>query len=110
MKLQIKFYRTARGDEPVREYLAGLTDKEAAGLMACVERLMDQGFLEMPHGRKMAGYKGLYEIRHGRHRILYCIKGYTAFLLHAFPKKSQQTPQRNIETTLERIKQLGGKP
>lgn len=104
MGFQVKFFRTHRGDEPVREYLEKLSVKDVAGLSACVERLMKNGFLEMPHGRKMQGRKDLFEIRHGRHRILYGLKEGVAILLHAFVKKSQETPKREIEMALERLK------
>ena len=68
--------------------------------------LMETGRLDMPHGRKMRGQGGLYEIRSGRHRILYCIEGGIAILLHAFQKKSQKTPQKEIEVATKRMKQL----
>lgn len=108
VKLQVKFFRTSRGDEPVRAYLEKVALKDSAGLSACVERLMTNGFLEMPHGRKMKGYKEFFEIRHGRHRILYGLKGDIAVLLHAFMKKSQETPQKEINLALGRLKLFFG--
>ncbi len=108
MKLEVLFFRTSRGDEPVRGYLEKLALKDTAGLSACIERLMTNGFLEMPHGRKMKGYKDLFEIRHGRHRVLYGVKGDVAVLLHAFMKKSQETPQKEITMALGRFKLILG--
>lgn len=62
----------------------------------------------MPHS-KMLG-SGLYELRiRGREeiRIFYCFKANKIiFLLHAFKKKAQQTPKREIELALQRVKSL----
>jgi len=57
----------------------------------------------MPHGRKLVGYKDLYEVRSGRHRILYGLHDGEAILLTAFVKKSQETPRAEIEVALRRL-------
>lgn len=56
----------------------------------------------MPHGRKMVGYKNLFEVRSSRHRILYSFHDEEVILLHAFMKKSQDTPKAEIELALRR--------
>ncbi|HCU25070.1 MAG TPA: hypothetical protein DF383_08635, partial [Deltaproteobacteria bacterium] len=49
------------------------------------------------------GYPGLYELRPGNHRIFYCYHKGAIVLLHAFRKKSKQTPQKEIETAYGRM-------
>jgi len=51
----------------------------------------------------------LYELRiSGRVeiRILYTVKNGEYYLLHAFKKKTQKTPSREIKTALDRIKEI----
>lgn len=58
----------------------------------------------MPHVKKITAT--LYELRtRGQQevRILYSIRHGTAILLHGFVKKTQKTPQREIETAEKRL-------
>lgn len=103
MILEIRFFQTARGDEPVREYLKALPAKERARVEGCLYVLGTTGRLDMPHGRKLVGYKDLFEVRAGRHRILYAIHDGEAIMLTAFVKKSQETPRAEIEVALRRL-------
>lgn len=56
--------------------------------------------------------KGVREIRlhvEGEHRVLYVATlGDAVYVLHAFEKKTQKTPQRDIELARKRFRQLGG--
>ncbi|MBI2341039.1 MAG: type II toxin-antitoxin system RelE/ParE family toxin [Deltaproteobacteria bacterium] len=103
MILDIRFFQTARGDEPVKDYIRTLPAKERARIEGCLYTLGITGRLDMPHGRKLAGYKGLYEVRSGRHRILYGIHDDEAIMSTAFVKKSQETPRAEIEVALRRL-------
>lgn len=103
VKLEIRFFRTARGDEPVADYLRGLSIKERARIEGCLFLLATTGRLEMPHGRKLVGQKDLFEVRAGRHRILYAFHEGDAVLLQAFMKKSQETPRGEIACVLRRL-------
>jgi len=103
VKLEIRFFQTARGDEPVREYIKALSDKERARLEGCIYILATTGRLDMPHGKKMAGQKDLFEIRSGRHRILYAFHTGEVILLHAFMKQSQETPKREMDLAVRRL-------
>lgn len=103
MNLDIRFFRTARGDEPVADYIRALPVKDRAKVEACLYVLATTGRLDMPHGRKMAGFKDLYEVRSGRHRILYGIHDGEAVLLTAFMKKSQETPKGELDVALRRF-------
>jgi|SRR3989344_4006612 len=63
--------------------------------------------LGMPYSKKLLS--NLFELR-GRGqqeiRIFYCFHKNQAIIVHLFIKKSQKTPQKEIETALARITQL----
>ncbi len=68
--------------------------------------------LTMPLSRPMTSiHPGLHELRFrdeaGQVRILYFIKkGDAIYLVHAFRKKTRETPKREIDLALKRIKEL----
>jgi phage-related protein len=55
---------------------------------------------------------GLYEVRTSLagdiYRVFFCVTGDTMFLLHGFQKKTQKTPQREIDTARTRQKEVEG--
>lgn len=85
------------------DYLRELSLKERAKIEACLYVLGTVGRLDMPHGRKLVGQKDLFEIRSGRHRILYGFHKGDIILLNAFMKKSQTTPKGEMELALRRF-------
>jgi phage-related protein len=63
--------------------------------------------LSMPYSKQIT--PTLYELRvRGRQeiRIFYCFHNQQAVIIHAFFKKSQKTPHKEIKTALSRISQL----
>ncbi len=63
----------------------------------------------LPHTRAMGG--GLFEVRakgrEGIGRAFYCtVTGQRILILHAFIKKSEQTPARELETARARLKEV----
>jgi phage-related protein len=63
----------------------------------------------MPHSRTFGD--GLFELRpHGRSgigRAFYCfVVGKRIVILHAFIKKTQQTPERDLKLARKRLKEL----
>lgn len=74
------------------------------------ELLMEHGpNLRLPHSRSMGD--GLLELRprgkSGIGRAFYCfLIGRRAVILHAFVKKSQQTPDRELKLARKRLKEL----
>lgn len=103
MKLEIQFFQTARGDEPVMDYIKGLSVKDRAKIEGCLYALATTGRLDMPHGRKLVGQRDLFEVRAGRHRIFYAFFEGEVVLLHAFMKKTQETPKGEIELAARRF-------
>lgn len=104
---RLEFYETTNGRDPVAEYLDELSDTEAGKVRAILVLLMENGTaLSMPHMRQVHG-TSLRELRvTGRiqHRVFYvAIRGRRFLLLHAFTKKTQHTPSREIRTAEQRL-------
>jgi|SRR6185437_9620035 phage-related protein len=98
-QIKARFYRTASGSEPVREWLLALSkeDRKAIGTdIATVEFGWPIG---LPVCRPMG--KGLYEVRTdlpGKRtaRVLFTIVEDTMVLLHGFIKKSRRTLKSDL--------------
>ena len=109
--LPARFYRTATGTEPVRKWLKALSreDKRIVGTdIATVEFGWPVG---MPTCRPMASRRGLLEVRssltqHRIARILFCIHQGEMVLLHGFIKKTQQTPESDLDLAVKRQKEV----
>jgi phage-related protein len=104
---EIVFYESASGRAPVREYIDALSTSDAARVAVGLRLLAQSGTaLGMPHVRPVVGTE-LWELRiRGRvqHRVLYlAVSGRRMLLLHAFEKKTDETPARAIETALHRL-------
>jgi phage-related protein len=75
-----------------------------------VELLVEHGpNLRLPHSRAFGD--GLFELRprgkSGIGRALYCfLVGQRVMVLHAFVKKSQQTPARELKLARKRMKEI----
>ena len=75
-----------------------------------VELLMEFGpNLRMPHSRAMGG--GLFELRargrEGIGRTFYCfVIGQRVVILHAFVKKTQETPEHDLKIARKRMKEV----
>lgn len=103
--MQVIFFKKARGDEPVKDYISSLSPMEQEAIEALFTELAQKGYLSPPFCRKLKGVEKLWELRPGRHRVIYFYyEGNTAVLLHAFKKQSQKTPMREIEVAMQRMK------
>ena len=75
-----------------------------------VELLMEFGpHLRMPHSRAMGG--GLFELRprgrEGIGRVFYCfVIGQHVVILHAFVKKTPETPEKELKIARKRMKEV----
>jgi phage-related protein len=107
VRVRIRYYRTARGDEPVRDYVAGLPARERDDWD---EALMLLGLFGLDAPTSLRQLEGkLWEIRLGRHRVAYVlISGAEMVLVHAFKKQGQRTPRRDLDLALQRCRQVLG--
>ena len=98
---KIEFYRDARGRSPVEEFLRTLDGKMRAKVARSVSLLEELGTrLGMPHSRPVRGYRfSELRVQTGGNivRVFYFARaGRRIVLLHAFAKRTQRTPVREL--------------
>ncbi|MEK7502802.1 MAG: type II toxin-antitoxin system RelE/ParE family toxin [Patescibacteria group bacterium] len=108
MAWKVLFFQTARGDSPVKEFLQEQDKTTYMKLIHAIELLENGGpFLKPPYIKKLQNK--LYELRisgNAAIRIFYTIINGEYYLLHAFKKKSQKTPSKEIKIALDRMREL----
>lgn len=107
-KLGCVFYRSAKGDEPVRQWLRDLDEE--------VCKVIGKDILKVqwrwPISKPLVGTfgEGLYEVRSTHdgniYRVFFCIEGSDMVLLHGLMKKTQATPAREVDTARARQRTL----
>jgi phage-related protein len=108
-RLPAAFYQLASGREPVREWLKLLPDEDRKVVGEDIKDVEFSWPIGMPLCRALG--KGLWEVRSelkgGRlARVLFCVHDSRMVLLHAFIKKTQKTPQAELELALKRRKEI----
>jgi len=95
-------------NDPVEEFIYKLQKPTIAKVLKTIELLEQFGYqLGMPHAKKIRldlfelRVRGIQEVR-----ILYTFKDQKIHLIHAFVKKTQKTPPKEIDTALKQIKLL----
>lgn len=95
------FFRTEAGGEPVREWLKGLSRDDRKHIGEDVKTVEFGWPIGMPVCRPLGG--GVYEVRStlAQNRIarvlFYIDKKSRMVLLHGFIKKTQKTPQEDLD-------------
>jgi phage-related protein len=104
----VDFFKTAAGRQPVGDFFAGLTRKDAVDFAAVVRALGELGAaLRMPHSKPLGD--GLFELRAGRVRVFYVFQGVKrAVLVHAYLKQGQKAPKGEIEVARKRAREIAG--
>ena len=105
MKWMIAFF-----NEKVRRDIRSWPNGIYAHFLRLASLLEEYGLdLHMPHSRAMG--KGLFELRcrgpEGIGRAFYCtVKGSSIVILHAFIKKSQETPATELKIARKRLREV----
>lgn len=104
-KIPAHFYRTADGKEPVREWIKSLDLEDRKIVGKDIQKVEFGWPIGLPVCRSLT--KGLWEVRsnisHGRiARVIFCIADGSMVLLHGFIKKTQRTPQHDMDLALKR--------
>ena len=106
MEWKVKFYQTSRGDYPVQDFIDKQDKNTQSRIALSIGLLANQGpFLKPPYIKKLRN--NLYELRISGKiaiRIFYTIQNNEYYLLHAFKKKSQKTPSKELKIVLDRLK------
>jgi len=108
MEWQVEYYKKENGNIPVLDYLLSLDSKMRAKAYSEIELLEKHGSdLKEPYVKPLKGtqYKGLFELRvkfaSDISRIFYFTNRQNTFvLLHGFTKKTEKTPQRELDRAL----------
>jgi Phage-related protein len=104
---KIKFYKdSVSGNSPVVEYLEKIAEKHSSKIYRQLEFLKDScGYINEPYGRHITGK--IRELRvdfsNNYYRILYfTFVDKNIVILHAFLKRTDKTPNREIQIALNR--------
>jgi len=102
--LEVCFYRTQAGNEPVRDWLTSLPCDQKRMIGIEIKTIQLGWPLGMPMVRKLE--KDLWEARvnlgNTIARVLFTVSGNQMALLHGFIKKSQKTPENELQTARQR--------
>ncbi len=104
-KIELVFFRTNGGKEPVRDWLVGLNPANRREIGLDLQRVQYRWPVGMPLVRPLRG--GLFEVRTNLPdktiaRLLFCFHGGELFALHGFIKKSQRTPPEDLQLARKR--------
>lgn len=106
--LDIRFFETDSGSEPVREWLKDLPAIERKVIGEDIKTVQLGWPLGMPLVRNLGD--GIWEVRIKLEnrivRVLFALDKSTMVLLHGFIKKQQVTPKPDLDLAKDRLKQL----
>lgn len=107
-RLQVIFYRTTGGNEPVREWLKALPPDDRKVIGHDLKTAQYGWPLGMPLIRKVEA--GLWEVRTRLQdriaRVIFTVEGDTMVLLHGFIKKSEKLPLQDLQLARQRLQSL----
>lgn len=107
-RLEVRFFRTGAGNEPVRDWLRELPPVDRRTIGEDLKTVQLGWPLGMPLVRKLE--PGLWEVRVSLDkriaRLLFSVEGEVIVLLHGFIKKSRATPADDLNLARQRLKQL----
>lgn len=104
MSYSVMFYQTTRGNFPVKDFIEKQQINTQAKIAHFIYLLTEYGpFLKPPESKKI--HTRLHELRI-KHtisiRIIYTFDRQTFYLLHAFIKKTNKIPHKEIRIALDR--------
>jgi len=107
-RIEVRFYRSPNGTEPVRQWLLSLSRADRLAIGTDLKTVEFGWPVGLPVCRSLGD--GLWEVRSSlRHRIarvLFCVAGDTMWLLHGFIKKQQKTPAPDLALARRRQRQV----
>lgn len=108
-KIELVFYQTGMGNQPVRDWLSGLDAAGRHEIGLDLQRVQYRWPVGMPLVRPMG--KGLFEVRTPLQdgttaKVLFCFHGGELYALHGFIKKTQTTPAFELDIARKRQKEV----
>ncbi|OGQ34235.1 MAG: hypothetical protein A3F16_07830 [Deltaproteobacteria bacterium RIFCSPHIGHO2_12_FULL_43_9] len=110
--MRVKYYLKSSGRSPVEDFLQTVSQEIRFDFFDAINQLAEGKNLSMPLNRNLSSiHHGLHELRFkdraGPVRIFYVIVSRDAiYILHAFQKKTQQLPKKELAVVLNRIKEV----
>jgi phage-related protein len=99
-------YETQAGNRPVKRFLDGLSDEDAAAVVAAMTEVRDAG---LDAARHLTG--DIWEVRADGARVIYRVlfasegkRGQILLALEGFKKKTQKTPPGSLQLAKRRLK------
>ena len=108
-KVPVVFYRTRAGIEVVRDWLRELTPKDRGIIGQDLMRVQFRWPVGMPLCRPLGD--GLWEVRSNLSgnriaRVFFCFTEGRLVALHGFVKKTQKTPNDELELARKRMREF----
>ena len=108
-KLPAFFYQTPSGNQPVRDWIKGLSSEDRQLVGRDVQKVEFGWPIGMPYCRSLGN--GLWEVRSDltdgkTGRVIFCLVRGRMVLLHGFIKKTQKTPAKDMDLALKRMKEV----
>ena len=110
-RLPARFFQSGTGSVPVRDWLLSLSPEDRK-IIGDDIRTAEFGWpIGMPLCRPIAGRRGLWEIRSSLRsgriaRVFFCTHESSMILLHGFIKKTQKTPDKELDIAERRMRGL----
>ena len=112
MEFEIEFYKDEKGNSPIEEFLDKLEEMNLSlydQTLKGIEKLENKVYHKEPLSKYLE--PGLWELRvRSGSNILRITdtftKGRIIILLHAFIKKQQKTPKKELEEAKKRLKEI----
>jgi phage-related protein len=107
-KVTARFYQTASGSKPAREWLLSLTQDDRRIIGQDIQTVEFGWPIGMPVCRSLG--QGIWEVRSNLEggriaRMLFAFVDDEMILLHGFIKKTQATPHHDLELAIKRKKE-----
>lgn len=107
--MPLAFWRSVSGREPAREWLRQMDKRDRAVIGANLRTVQFGWPIGMPLVRKLGA--DIWEVRSSlpgnrEARLLFAANDDQIVVLHAFIKKSQRTPPREIELAHKRLREM----
>jgi phage-related protein len=107
--MNVLYYRTSSGREPVREYIYSLPKEDLVIITGDLEQIRDCGIMTAQVVTRKLIDK-LWEIKTGtrnQQRIFYCVmSGDSLVLLHACKKQKEGAQRNDVELAYKRMKEV----
>ena len=109
-ELRVVFFRTDRGNDPVRDWLESLGERSEMIINTDITVVAENwpSVLGTSLVKKLRGEESLWEIRSRISsekriaRVLFTVEAGEIILLHGFIKKSQHTPRKDLRIARRR--------